>query len=54
MELRNEVLQIMHNYQKQMEGSMTDSVFQQVLALLGSHFSELPVMVDLPTGFLLD
>ena len=28
--LRNEVLQIMHNYQRQMEGSMKDSVFQQV------------------------
>ena len=43
VELRNEVLQIMHNYQRQMEGSMTDSVFQQVQALLGSHLREVPV-----------
>ena len=43
MELRNEMLQIMHNYQRQMEGSMTDSVFQQVQALLGSHSRERPV-----------
>ena len=38
VELRNEVLQIMHNYQRQMEGSMTDSVFSTGTGAVGFAF----------------
>ena len=45
-ELRSEVVQIMHTFQRQLEIGLTDSVFQRVRAWLGTHLREMPVGND--------